>query len=257
MRTWIAVGRAVAFCAMVLCSAGARAESAAECAVPGYLLFGDSFIERATAAVRKDKTLKIAVLGGSSSKLPGPEGASFAYPARLEAALKRRLPQLAVTVVARTKRRQSAAEAAENITKLLLDEKPSLVVWQTGTNDAVRGTDPAAFRNTLSDGIETLQAGGADVILMNMQYSPRTEWIVAVDAYADAMRWVAREREVPMFDRLAIMRYWYDSGVFNLYAATKDLGMATRVHNCIAHALASLIIDAARLQPQEEGAPAR
>ena len=57
-----------------------------------------------------------------------------------------------------------------------------------------------------------------------MQYSPRTESIVAVGAYADSMRWVAREREVPLFDRLAIMRHWYDAGQFDLYAATKDIG---------------------------------
>ena len=256
MRTWTAVRRAVVLCALLLCSAEARAEPADLCAVPGYLLFGDNLIERVTAAVRKDKTLKIAVLGGTSSTLPGPDGTSYAYPARLEVALKQRLPNLAVSVVAHTKRRLSASEAAENIKKLLVNEKPNLVVWQTGTNDAVRGTDPAAFRATISEGVENLQAGGADVILMNMQYSPRTESIVAVDAYADSMRWVAREREVPLFDRLAIMRYWYDAGRFNLYAATKDIGMAKSVHDCISRALASLIIDAARLEPQE-GAPAR
>jgi lysophospholipase L1-like esterase len=247
---------AVVLGALLLCAAAARADPAEHCAVPGFLLYGDSLIERATAAVRKDNRLKIAVLGGSSSTLPGPQGASFAYPARLQAVFKEQLPQLAVGVTARSKRRQSAAEAAENIASLLVDEKPNLVVWQTGTNDAVRGTDPAAFRATLTEGIEKAQAGGADVVLMNMQYSPRTETIVAVNAYADSMRWVAREREVPLFDRLAIMRHWYDTGRFNLYAATKDLGMAKAVHECIARALASLIMDAARLQPQP-GAPAR
>jgi lysophospholipase L1-like esterase len=256
MRTRIAVRRAVVLCALLLCSAGARADSLDLCGVPSYLLFGDSLIERVTAAVRKNGTLKIAVIGGSSSTLPGPEGARYAYPARLEVALKQRLPKLAISVAAHTKRRQSAAEAAENIKKLLVDGRPNLVVWQTGTNDAVRGTDLAAFRATLTEGIENLQAGGADVILMNMQYSPRTESIVAVDIYADSMRWVAREREVPLFDRLAIMRNWYDAGRFNLYAATKDMTMAKSVHDCIGRALAAVIIDAARLEPQE-GAPPR
>ena len=106
---------------------------------------------------------------------------------------------------------------AESIDKLLLDQKPSLVVWQTGTYDAVRGTDPEEFRAAVSDGVEKLQAGGADVVLVNMQYSPRTESIVAIGAYADGMRWVSREREVPVFDRLAIMRHWYDAGQFDLY----------------------------------------
>jgi hypothetical protein len=54
-----------------------------------------------------------------------------------------------------------------------------------------------------------------------------------------------------VFDRLAIMRNWYESGQFNLYAATKDLGMAKQVHECLGRALASLVIDAARLEVRE------
>jgi hypothetical protein len=140
---------------------------------------------------------------------------------------------------------------AEGIEKPLLDEKPNLVLWQTGTFDAVRGVDPEEFRASIADGVETMHAGGADVILLNMQYSPRTESMVALGPYADSMRWVAREREVPLFDRLAVMRHWYDSGQIDLYAATKDIGTAKLVHGCIGRALASMIIDAARLDALE------
>ena len=242
---------AIALGAIVLCSASARAQSAEVCAVPGYLLFGDSLLQRVSAAVGKDKALKIVVLGGTSSTLPGPDGANYAYPARLEATLKRRLPDVAVAVAAQTKPRRSALEGSESIGKLVLDQKPNLVVWQTGTNDAVRGSDLEDFRATVADGVERLQASGADVVLVNMQYSPRTELIVAVGAYADSMRWVAREREVPVFDRLAIMRHWYDAGQFDLYATTKDMTTAKQVHECLGRALAALIIDAARLHAQD------
>ncbi len=255
MKKWAALGRAVAVGAIVLCSAAVRGEPADQCAVPGYLLFGDSQLDRVRAAVKKDKELRIVALGGTSSTLPGPEGASFAYPARLEAALARRLPGVKVTVTALTKPRQTAEQLAESIDKLLLDQKPSLVVWQTGTYDAVRGTDPEEFRATLSDGVEKLQEGGADVVLVNMQYSPRTESIVAIGAYADGMRWVSREREVPVFDRLAIMRHWYDAGQFDLYKPTKDLTMAKNVHEYLGRALGSTIIDAANLEAQQETAP--
>jgi hypothetical protein len=240
---------------MFLCSAVVRAENADVCGVPGYLLYGDGPLDRVNAAVSKNKTLKIAMLGGTSSTLPGPDGASFAYPARLEIALSARLPSIKVAVAAHTKPRRSAEEMADIIEQLIVDEKPNLVVWQTGTYDAVHGTDPETFRATVADGVEKLQAGGADVILVNMQYSPRTETVVALGAYADAMRWVAREREVPVFDRLAIMRNWYESGKFDLYAATKDMKMAKDVHDCIGRALAAMIIDAAHLEPREGDAP--
>jgi hypothetical protein len=128
MKKWTALGRAVAMVAILLCSA-ASGETADMCAVPSYLLFGDSLLNRVNAAVTKDKELRIVTLGGVSSSLPGPDGPSFAYPARLEAALARRLPGVKVTVTTVTKTRQSAAEMAESIGKLLLDQKPSLVIW--------------------------------------------------------------------------------------------------------------------------------
>jgi hypothetical protein len=255
MTMWTALGRAVATAAIVLCAATAGAEPADPCAVPSYLLFGDSLLQRVTAAAKNAKALNIVVLGGPSSSLPGPAGASFAFPARLEVALTRRLLNLKVSVATDIRLRQTAEEMVDTIEKLLTDQKPDLVVWQTGTYDAVRGTNPEEFRAAVSEGVEKLQRGGVDVVLMNMQYSPRTDSIVAVAAYADGMRWVAREREVPVFDRLAIMRHWYDAGQFDLYAATKDMKTAKSVHDCIGRTLATSIIDAARLEPQEGSAP--
>lgn len=256
MTTWTALGRAVAVGAIVLCSAAAgRTEPADPCSVPGYLLFGDSKLDRVHAAAEKEKVLRIAVLGGTSSILPGPDGANSAYPARLEAALSKRLPGLKVSVAVVSRPRQTAEQMAESIDQLLLDQKPSLVVWQTGTYDAVRGTDPEEFRAAVSDGVEKLKEGGADVVLVNMQYSPRTESVMAIGAYADAMRWVSREREVPVFDRLAIMRHWYDQGQFDLYKATKDLKIAKSVHDCLGRALGATIFDAAHLEAWQGASP--
>jgi len=119
----------------------------------------------------------------------------------------------------------------------------------------VRGTDPEEFRAAVSDGVEKLKEAGADVVLVNMQYSPRTESIMAIGAYADALRWVSREREVPVFDRLAIMRHWYDQGQFDLYKATKDLKIAKSVHDCLGRALGATIIDAAHLEALQGASP--
>jgi len=127
------------------------------------------------------------------------------------------------------------------------------VIWQTGTVDAIRGIDPDEFRTALNAGIDKLQGAGVDVILMNMQYSPRTESMIAADVYADNMRGVALEREVPLFDRFAVMKEWSDLGTFDLYAATKDPAMAERVHACIGELLADLVVEAVDLarEPKE------
>ena len=89
----------------------------------------------------------------------------------------------------------TADNLAKGMPKLLVDEKPDLVIWQTGTLDAIRKIEPDDFRTALEEGVETLHRGGADIILMNMQYSPRTETMVALGPYADTMRVVAQQYE--------------------------------------------------------------
>ena len=86
--------------------------------------------------------------------------------------------------------------------------------------------DPDSFKSALEDGVERLHKGGADVILMNMQYSPRTETMISVTPYADVMRVVAQHFDTPLFDRLGIMQ---------------------RVHDCIGRAIAALVINAGKL----------
>jgi len=79
---------------------------------------------------------------------------------------------------------------------------------------------------------------------MNMQYSPRTEAVISVAAYADAIRWVGLERAVNVFDRQAIMRHWTELGTFDLMTATKSLDTAAKVHDCLGMMLADLIVEA-------------
>ena len=77
----------------------------------------------------------------------------------------------------------------------------------------------------------------------------RTESMIALGTYAEDMRWVALQHEVPLFDRLNIMKLWSGLGTFDLYSATKKLDIAERVHDCIGRLLADLVVAAAK--PEE------
>jgi GDSL-like Lipase/Acylhydrolase family len=221
------------------------------CAVPDYLLLGDAQLNRVFTAVTTQRRLRIAVVGTGSSALAGPDGPPSAYPARLEVALNQRLSGIPVKVITLLRTRQTAEDLAKGMDKLLADEKPDVVIWQTGTIDAIRRLDPDTFKAALEDGVERLHKGGADVILMNQQYSPRTESMITLGPYADVMRVVAQHYGIPLFDRLGIMRHWSDTGAFDLYAAGRDNVLAHRVHDCIGRAIATLVIDAGRLQAFE------
>jgi hypothetical protein len=154
---------------------------------------------------------------------------------------------MTVKVTAHIQPRATTAEMVPGLAKILADDKPSLVIWQTGTADAINGVAAEDFRTSLDDGVSAIENAGANVILMNMQYSPRTDSMLDVSTLADVMRIVAQQHNALLFDRLGIMRNWNDSGTFDLYTATKNYDMARRVHDCIGRALATQIISAAHL----------
>ncbi len=78
--------------------------------------------------------------------------------------------------------------------------------------------------------------------------------MIALGTYAEMMRWVALQQEVPIFDRFSIMKLWADLGTFDLYSATKKLDIAERVHDCIGRLLADLVAEAVKAdEPRAEG----
>jgi hypothetical protein len=229
-----------------LTGGAAIAKDGAECMTAAGAVTPDFGMPRVAQAIAKKK-LDIAVVGSASSELNGPAGTNIAYPTRLEAALTSLLPGVAVKVTTFARPRDTASEMENKLDRIVADSKPAMVVWQTGTADAIRGVDPDEFRVSLDAGVDVLQAAKADVVFMNMQYSPRTEAMLAVGAYADAMRMVALQRDVVLFDRFSIMKRWNETGVFDLYGATRTTNVAEHVHDCLGRLLANVVLAGAKL----------
>ncbi|MGJ5176081.1 SGNH/GDSL hydrolase family protein [Bradyrhizobium oligotrophicum] len=247
--SWLSFGIAAL---AVLLAASARAEDAPQtCEVPAYLLSTESPLPKVAEAVKKGQTLDILVVGSRSSAIVSASDAN-AYPARLQAALKDKLPAVTVNLGVELQPKKTAEEIAANLVKLVEGKRPNLVIWQTGTVDAMRSIDPDEFRQAVNDGVVTLQNAGADVILMNLQYSPRTETLISVPPYIDNMRVVAQQRDIPLFDRFAIMRQWNEQGDFDLFNPTHGIELAKQVHDCLGRALSKFIIDAARIGPAQQ-----
>lgn len=223
----------------------ARADMPAQCQVARHLVEDNLRLPSAASAIAA-KHLNVLVLGAGSSVLPGPGGVNLAYPERLRLALAETFPAAAVTVATDITPHRSAVKMVESLALDLRRQKPDLLVWQTGTVDAMEGADQDQFNQALDKGINIAKAAGADTVLINAQYSPRTESIIALGNYAEIMRWVAVQHEVPLFDRFAIMKLWADFGTFDLFSATKNLDTAGRVHDCIGRLLAALVADAVK-----------
>jgi hypothetical protein len=235
----------------LLAVVSARAEDApANCEVPEYLLTTESKLPKVAEAIKSGHLLNILVLGSRSSTINASDGG--AYPSRLQVALKEKLPSIAVNVSVELQTRKTAEEVAKGLVSLLEGKKPNLVIWQTGTVDAMRAIDPDEFRSAVDEGVVALRNAGADVILMNLQYSPRTETMISVPPYLDNMRVVAQDHDIPLFDRFAIMRQWNDHGDFDLFSASPGVELAKRVHDCLGRALSTFVIGAAHLGAEQQ-----
>ena len=228
----------------------ARAEDAQTCEVPAYLLTTDSVLAKVADAVKNARPLNVLVVGTRSSTIVSSDAS--AYPAQLQAALKERLPSIPVNLSVELHGGKTAEDVAAGLVKLVEAKKPTLVVWQTGTVDAMRSVDPDDFRGAVDEGVVALQKAGADVVMVNLQYSPRTETMISAAPYLDNMRVVAQQHDVPLFDRFAIMRHWNEAGDFDLFSNVHGNDMAKRVHACLGRALSKFVLDAARLDPAQQ-----
>ncbi|NEU96373.1 SGNH/GDSL hydrolase family protein [Bradyrhizobium uaiense] len=226
------------------------APPAPPCDVPAYLLASESSLPKVTDAVKANQPLNVLVVGSRSSTIQGNEAS--AYPAELQAALKEAFPSATIDLSVELQGKSTAEETAGTLVKLVEAKKPTLVIWQTGTVDAMRAVDPDEFRTAINDGVVALRGAGTDVVLVNLQYSPRTETMISAPPYLDNMKVVAQQHDVPLFDRFAIMKQWSDAGYFDLFSTSHGVDLAKKVHACLGRALAKFVIDAAHLGPVQQ-----
>lgn len=240
--------RALAAAAAIFAlSSAADAAMDERCTVPDSLNTPQSSLPRAASSVRRTQRLDILLLSGSPSQTgAGAAKGLKSYPAYMEQALHEMLPGVEIHLTVRSAPRRSAGEFIPFIPEMLTELKPALVIWQAGTVESLRGIPPEEFGKSLEKGVSDLLQGGTDVVLMNMQYSPRMTAIMDTSNYVQNMRWVTETLDISLFDRFEIMRYWNESGAFDL-SSTKNDGLFERIHLCLGRLLADFVVRGASL----------
>ena len=214
-----------------------------ECPVPERFYTFEPPLAKTTEALANRRDTAIAALGGASTIGSAAGGLELAWPARMASALADKFPATRTKIVNLAVGRQTAKRAIERLDRDVLPLKPTLVIWETGTMEAVRGTDVEEFRGTMQAGIDKLRTAGAEVMLMNMQFSRETETVIHFEPYLIAMRELADANDVPLFRRRGIMRYWAESGSLDLRAGDGEKGreLAAKLYNCIGRAMADFV----------------
>lgn len=212
------------------------------CPVPEELIVDHSTLVNSAAAIRTRASLRILAVGSLSTAGAGSSPAT-SWPSRLAAELRELLPAVAVEVVNRGRPRQMAADMLAKLDADVAETRPDLVIWESGTLDAINHTDPDTYGETLLTGIDRLVEAGIDVVLMDPQYSRASAAVIDLEPYVVTVHRVSLMRDLLDFPRFAIMRYWVSEGFvsFSPHPRAEQVHTADRVYACLAGNLAKMI----------------
>ena len=187
----------------------------------------------------------IIAFGSSSTQGFGTTSPEFTYPNRLAKQLRRHYPSADITVVNRGKGGEDAPEMMKRLQTEVIDMKPDLVIWQVGTNAVLRNLDPAETALEVEDGVARIQASGADLVLVDPQYSPRvTERAESANRMVRLLSKVAELRHIGIFPRFEVMREWHEQQALPIdsFVISDGLHMNDWGYACFAQLLGDDII---------------
>jgi hypothetical protein len=153
------------------------------------------------------------------------------YPHRLEMYLRfkvaeERFPNLKIDVLNRGKGGEEAIEELARFDTDIFAEKPSLVIWQVGTNAVFHNYNLDDVAAKIAEGLDRLRGKPMDVMLIDPQYT--TAMLLDDKAEASArmvslISTVAEKAMVNLFRRWALMRHWHvhdNIGLHRMYDPT-------------------------------------
>ncbi|WP_454616330.1 SGNH/GDSL hydrolase family protein [Bradyrhizobium cenepequi] len=163
------------------------------------------------AKLAAGQPVTIVAFGSSSTQGYGSSAPEFTYPNRLAAQLHRQYTGADIRVVNRGRGGEDAPEMMRRLQTEVIDAHPDLVIWQVGTNAVLRDLDPSETGKMVEDGVARIQVAGADVVLVDPQYSPRvTERAASASKVIRLLNRIAELRHVSIFPRFEVMRDWHE-----------------------------------------------
>jgi lysophospholipase L1-like esterase len=193
--------------------------------------------------------IQILAIGSSSTEGVGASSATLTYPNQLKVALEALVPDAEVTVQNSGIGGETADTTVARLEQAVSQpSKPDIVIWQVGTNDAVRGGDEGQFRALLQRGITAAQRAGVDIVLLDQQFYPKIPDLQRYERYVGMVGEIAAAAEVGVFSRYHLMKEWDRShpGLLNAMLSKDQFHMGDRGYRCLARALGREIASAVR-----------
>jgi lysophospholipase L1-like esterase len=256
LATALAVAAIAATVPLAPAHAEGAATAAAACVAPFELTRLDQPLARTAKRLAGGLPITIVAIGSSSTAGAGASTPAMTYPARLAVELKGLFPRAEINVINRGVNGETARDMLARFEDGVIAEKPDLVVWQVGSNSLLRDHPIKPSGALIREGLTKLKTAGADVILMNPQYAPKVIAKAEVEHMVDLISEAAKEANVDLFQRYAVMRYWRltENLTFDKFVSSDELHMNDWSYSCLAKLLAGAIAEAATRPTMTAGA---
>ena len=250
LATALTFAAAAAAVALVPASRGKHRGSpglAVACNAPADLVRLVNPLKRVAQRIAGGQPLTIVAIGSSSTAGAGASSPAMSYPSRLEVELKALFPRADITVVNRGVNGEESRDMLARFDRDVISRNPDLVLWQVGSNSVLRDRPLEEANASLREGLKRLREAGTDVVLINPQYAPKVITKHDVDGMVDLIHLTAKETNVDLFERFAVMRYWRltEDIPFSTFISPDELHMNDWSYGCIAKLLAGAIHEAA------------
>ncbi|MCX7312874.1 MAG: SGNH/GDSL hydrolase family protein [Alphaproteobacteria bacterium] len=224
----------------------AAAPQVTACHAPAELVRLINPLKHVAKQIASGHPLTIVAIGSSSTAGAGASSPAMSYPSQLAVELAKLLPNMPIHVVNSGVNGEESKEMVGRFDRDVFAHKPDLVLWQVGTNSILRDQPLTEANTSLHDGLKLLRAAGPDVVLINPQYAPKVITKHDVDGMVDLIHVAAKESNVDLFERFAIMRYWRltEDIPFSTFVSSDELHMNDWSCGCIAKLLAIAIQEA-------------
>jgi hypothetical protein len=177
--------------------------------IPAELVSFKYPLPRFAAALRGKAPVRVVAMGSSSTA--GREDV-VPYPSRVEMYLRRKYGNPHIDVVNRGRGGEEAIEELLRFDSDIFAERPSLVIWQVGTNAVYHNYNLDGVAAKIAEGLSRLREHPIDVVMMDPQYVTA----MLLDSRADAAERMvsliasaADKGGVSVFRRWALMRHWH------------------------------------------------
>ncbi len=227
----------------------ARAEPPpAACAASDAFTTPEAPLDHVAAAIAAGGPVNVLAVG-SATTVGDQLGAdrNSAFPYRMVEALHAALPKVAFALTLRGGRGMTAEDMLPLLQAALEGQHYQLVIWQTGTVEAVRGMRPDGMVAALQEGIDRARASGADVVLIDPQFSRFLRANADLDPYQAALQQISVMPGVVLFRRFDVMRGWAEDGVIDLERARQAdrARMMALLNTCLGETLARFVLNGA------------